>query len=111
MSRCRLYLVLLACPLGSPAAQEFRPSEASEFQRPLGFSSQSDLARPVETSRDASGNGVAIRRGQASALAPGNMLNVTVQGSGNTVVVNSSQVNSGASSAILVLNGQLGLGG
>ena len=110
MLRRSLCLVLLASPLAPLSAQEFRPSEAAELQRPLGFATASDAERPIDLQRDANGNRVAVRRGAASAMASGNVLNVTVEGSGNSVTVNSSQVNSGASQALLVLNGRLDLG-
>lgn len=107
--RRRLSALTLLLLCGPAAAQEFAPSELAELQRPLGFASHSDTWRPVSGQRDRAGNRVSVRRGAASALAAGNLLNVSVQGSGNTVVVTSEQSNSGNSQATLVLNGAVDL--
>ncbi|MFO1069562.1 MAG: hypothetical protein U1E14_13670 [Geminicoccaceae bacterium] len=108
MPRLRPALVLLLL-CGPAAAQEFAPSELGEMQRPLGFAAQADLWRPIAGQRDRNGNRTSVRRGQASALAAGNVLNVSVQGSGNTVVVTSEQTSKGSNQATLVLNGSLDL--
>ncbi len=43
--------------------------------------------------------------GSASATAIGNMIKIDVNGTGNTVVLNSTQINNGSVSASAVLNG------
>ena len=49
--------------------------------------------------------------GQGTATAVGNNLVVSVQGSNNTVIVNSTQTNTGAITAQTVLNGKVNLDG
>ena len=56
-----------------------------------------------------SSGGSASSYGQATAI--GNNLNVEVSGSYNTVIVNSTQTNTGAISATTVLNGKVNLDG
>jgi holdfast attachment protein HfaA len=58
------------------------------------------------TTTAGAGNGSS---GNASATAIGNNLSVQVQGSWNTVIVNSSQKNTGDQNATASLNGQLKL--
>lgn len=109
----------------------------SAFNAGYGLSS-GELSRPVNVSRraDGSGNTVVVdgvtrigddqsvfytRRtggagdnyggvgGRGTATAVGNNLVVSVQGSNNTVVVNSTQINNGAVTAKTVLNGKVNL--
>jgi holdfast attachment protein HfaA len=82
------------------------------MQSPAGsiFSNLSNLG----VSSSASGAGTATSSssgGAGSATAIGNNLNVVVTGDYNTVIVNSSQTNTGAVSATTVLNGKVNLDG
>jgi holdfast attachment protein HfaA len=76
------------------------------MQSPAG-SIFSNLASSGVSSSSASGYGGVVASGQAVAI--GNNLNVSVNGAYNTVIVNSSQTNTGAVSASTVLNGKVNL--
>ncbi len=123
---------------GAAAAQS--NGGGSAFNAGYGMSS-GELSRQVNVSRavDASGNHVVVdgvtrvgddqsvfysrRTGGAgdtyggvgalgaAATAVGNNLVVSVQGSNNTVVVNSTQINNGAVTAKTVLNGKVDIDG
>lgn len=114
----------------SPAAQS-----SGEFERPFGFSYGQEQQSFDANTRDVSGNRVIIDgrimtgmdqsslstssasaggwsqatagAGYASGQAIGNQLNVITQGSWNTVIVNSTQTNTGNQTA--VLNGKIDL--
>lgn len=114
----------------SPAAQV-----SGEFERPYGFSYGQEQQSFDANTRDASGNRVILDgrimtgmdqsslstssasaggwsqatggAGYASGSAVGNQLNVITQGSWNTVIVNSTQINNGDQTT--VLNGKLDL--
>lgn len=70
-----------------------------------GASSYASSQSGVASSASSSGQGSAGSIGGATAI--GNNLNVVVQGSNNTVVVNSTQTNNGKVTAGTVLNGSL----
>lgn len=106
MSWFRLFLL---CTLAAPAQAQFlERSPLDRLEQPIGFADRRDVVRPIAGRRDAARNRV-VTRGSAAA-AVGNMLNVSVDGHGNTVVVNADQRNSGDQRATLVLNGRLDLG-
>ncbi len=114
----------------SPAAQV-----SGEFERPFGYGYGEEQAAFDANTRDASGNRVIIDgrimtgmdqsslstssasaggwsqatagAGYSSGQAIGNQLNVITQGSWNTVIVNSTQTNTGNQTA--VLNGKIDL--
>ncbi|NBC94750.1 MAG: hypothetical protein GVY27_00165 [Deinococcus-Thermus bacterium] len=105
-----LVRLALSCALAAPAhAQLLERSPIDRLERPIGFADRRDVVRPIAGRRDAARNRV-VSRGSAAAAAVGNMVNVSVDGHGNTVVVNADQRNSGDQRATLVLNGQLDLG-
>ncbi|WOR15490.1 holdfast anchoring protein HfaA [Hyphomonas sp. FCG-A18] len=116
--------LLLAAPASAQAA-----SYASEFERPYGFG-YGEEQRPYEAnSRDRLGNRVIINGlieggtglgtglhtgwGQTegasgmlgSGTAVGNQLNVITNGSNNTIIIDSTQINNGDQT--VVLNGEL----
>lgn len=130
-------IVLLAFPplpafaqTGGSAAQS-----SGEFERPFGFSYGQEQQSYDANTRDASGNRVIIDgrimtgmdqsslstssasagawsqsyagAGYATGSAVGNQLNVITQGSWNTVIVNSTQINNGNQTT--VLNGKIDL--
>ena len=127
-------ILLLSFPAlaqtSSPAAQV-----SGEFERPYGFSYGEESQSYDANTRDASGNRVildgriqtgmdqsSLSRSSASAgawsqasagagystgTAVGNQLNVITQGSWNTVIVNSTQINNGNQTT--VLNGKIDL--
>lgn len=70
-----------------------------------GASSYSSSQSGVSSSSSSSGQGGIGSIGGATAI--GNNLNVVVQGNNNTVVVNSTQTNTGKVTAGTVLNGSL----
>jgi holdfast attachment protein HfaA len=114
----------------SPAAQA-----SGEFERPYGYGYGQEQAAFDANTRDASGNRVILDgrimtgmdqsslstssgsaggwsqatagAGYSSGQAIGNQLNVITQGSWNTVIVNSTQINNGDQTT--VLNGKLDL--
>jgi holdfast attachment protein HfaA len=106
---------------GTPAAAQSAPTDRPRvFETPLGLDSRAITSRPIGPRRDgrfnrtrtlganAAGRGTGARIG-ASATAIGNNITVITQGSGNTVIVNADQTNTGSQSAIVVLNGRLNL--
>lgn len=127
-------IALLSLPAfaqtSSPAAQV-----SGEFERPYGYGYGQEQAAFDANTRDASGNRVIIDgrimtgmdqsslstssasaggwsqatagAGYSSGQAIGNQLNVITQGSWNTVIVNSTQTNTGNQTA--VLNGKIDL--
>ena len=127
-------IALLSLPAfaqtSSPAAQV-----SGEFERPFGYGYGEEQAAFDANTRDASGNRVIIDgrimtgmdqsslstssasaggwsqatagAGYSSGQAIGNQLNVITQGSWNTVIVNSTQTNTGNQTA--VLNGKIDL--
>ena len=132
----RPVLLLAAAALPATAAAQSNGG-GSAYNAGYGFGS-GELSRPVNVSRraDSSGNTVVVdgvtkigddqsvfysRRtggagdsfggvgGLGTATAVGNNLVVSVQGSNNTVIVNSSQINNGAVTAQTVLNGKVNL--
>ena len=70
------------------------------------YSSQSGGAASAYAGAGASSNGGTTIGG---STAIGNQLNVVVQGSRNTVIVNSTQTNTGAINAGTALNGNINL--
>lgn len=133
-------LVATTLALGvSTAAQAQSSNSGSGFNAGYG-SGSGEFSRGINVSRasDANGNTVIVdgvtrtgddqsvfysrRTGGSSdtysgvgatgyGTAIGNNLTVSVQGSNNTVVVNSTQVNNGTVSATTVLNGQVNIDG
>lgn len=114
-----------------PAATAQEASSLAEFERPYGFGYGQE-ERPFDArTRDANGNrivvnglieggtglglGLTTRWGQTdgaagmlgSGTAIGNQLNVITYGSNNTIIVDSTQINSGDQT--VVLNGELDL--
>ena len=115
----------------APKAQAQAASTVSEFERPYGFSYGQE-SRPYSAhSRDVANNRVIINGlinggtglgtglytswGQTdgaagmigTGTAVGNQLNVITNGSNNTVIIDSTQINNGDQS--VVLNGELDL--
>lgn len=93
----------------SGAAQAFEPSEYDRMSRPVGFDDdRRDPQRPIGfTRRDANDNRVHVTG--ASSLAAGNLIAVTVEGSGNVVKIDADQDNSGDVESKLILNGNINL--
>lgn len=134
----RVFRPLLLLAAAAPAAAAAQSNGGgSAYNAGYGLSS-GQLSRPVNVSRraDGSGNTVVVdgvtrigddqsvfysRRtggagdsyggvgGLGTATAVGNNLVVSVQGSNNTVIVNSTQTNNGAITAKTVLNGKVNL--
>ncbi len=122
----------------APAAFAQSSGSGSQFNAGYGWSS-GQMANPVNVSRtyDSSGNHVIVDgvtqtgsdqsvfysrqtagagdsysgAGALGGTAIGNNLVVSVQGSNNTVVVNSTQTNNAPVTATTVLNGQVNLDG
>ena len=133
-----LGLVALAMP-GTACAQSAGSSGAGQFQAGYGGSRYTTARAVSGSTRDANGNRIVvdgiIQAGASSysatsggvsagysgagssggsgaiggSTAIGNSLNVVVQGNHNTVVVNSSQTNTGDITAGTALNGTLNL--
>lgn len=126
--------VLAALPAGSAVAQSTGSAGAGQFQAGYGASRYTTAQASRGTTRDANGNrlvvdgiiqqnGSAYSRSDSSSssshfsggvgsgtniggsTAIGNNLNVVVQGNRNTVVVNSTQTNTGDINAGTTLNG------
>lgn len=130
-----LALAALAAPAGPALAQSSGSAGAAPFQAGYGGSRYTTAQAQTGSTRDANGNrlvvngliqagassyssasgGVSTRYSGAGgsaisgASAIGNSLNVVVQGSNNTVIVNSNQTNTGDVTAGTVLNGALRL--
>ena len=130
-------ILLLAFPAFPAFAQTPSPAAqvSGEFERPYGYGYGQEQAAFDANTRDASGNRVILDgrimtgmdqsslstssgsaggwsqatagAGYASGQAIGNQLNVITQGSWNTVIVNSTQINNGDQTT--VLNGKLDL--
>jgi len=137
MSLFRLKTVLILAVLGLPtaaAAQSTGSSGAATYQAGYGGARYTTASPQTGSTRDASGNRLIVNGliqngastyssasggvsssysgagGQTTiggASAIGNSLNVVVQGSHNTVIVNSTQTNNGAVTAGTALNGTL----
>lgn len=116
----------------TPAADAQEASSVSQFERPYGYGF-GDESRPFDAgSRDINGNRVIVNGrimtgtstlsgdlntmwGQTegasgmlgSSSAIGNQLNVITNGSWNTIIIDSTQINNGDQTAIL--NGELDL--
>lgn len=114
--------------LGVVMASNAGASSLGSFDNSASFNAQMGNTAVDASLRDANGNLVVVNgvMGQsnvnqvsgasqsgagtgAAATAIGNSLNVQVQGSWNTVIVNSTQKNSGDQNATASLNGQLKL--
>jgi holdfast attachment protein HfaA len=115
-------LVSAAVLAAAPAAAQSRAGYANEFSRPYGMN-PGDESRPYDArTRDLNGNRVIVdgrivvgddlsslplglyNSGNGlglSGYAIGNQLNVTTQGSFNTVIVNSTQINNGDQTVII----------
>ena len=119
----RLFILSGLCVLaltGNAAADPWATS-ASEFSNGYGMDGDS-FANPIQTAtRDANGNRLIVNGqimtnttltggisdgfssgvgGSASSQAIGNQLNVVTQGNWNTVIIDSTQTNSGDISAV-----------
>ncbi len=127
--------ISLIVGVGATAAQSSGSAGAAQFQAGYGGSRYTTAQNATGSTRDANGNrlivdgiiqagassyssssaGVSaghVGSGQggtniAGATAIGNNLNVVVQGSRNTVIVNSTQTNTGNVTAGTALNGSL----
>ena len=132
-------LIVLALAASSAAAQVSGSASMAQFQNGYGGARQSVTTAQTGSTRDQNGNrlivdgiiqsgasaysqssgGVASAysgagngsTGIAGATAIGNSLNVVVQGSRNTVIINSRQTNTGDVTAGTALNGTLNLDG
>lgn len=124
-------LIAAASAAFAPGANAQAASSMSQFERPWGFATGEESRPFTATSRDASNNRVVINGlinggtglgtslytswGQTegapgmlgSGTAIGNQLNVVTNGSYNTVIIDSTQINNGDQS--VVLNGELDL--
>lgn len=128
-----LIVVVLALPTAA-AAQSAGSSGAATYQAGYGGARYTTASPQTGSTRDANGNRLIVNgliQNGASAYASasggvsssysgagglnaiggasaiGNSLNVVVQGSHNTVIVNSTQTNNGAITAGTALNGTL----
>ena len=127
--------ISLIAGVGATAAQSSGSAGAAQFQAGYGASRYTTAQNATGSTRDANGNrlivdgiiqagassyssssaGVSaghVGSGQggsniAGATAIGNNLNVVVQGNRNTVIVNSTQTNTGNVTAGTALNGSL----
>lgn len=119
-----LALAMAGLLAATPATAQSRPGYANEFSRPYGLN-PGDETRPYDArTRDLNGNRVIIDGRivvgddlstlpgglynssggmgfSGTGYAIGNQLNVTTQGSFNTVIVNSTQVNNGDQTVII----------
>jgi len=127
--------ISLIVGVGAVAAQSSGSAGAAQFQAGYGGSRYTTAQNATGSTRDANGNrlivdgiiqagassyssssaGVSAGHGNSSsggtniggATAIGNNLNVVVQGNRNTVIVNSTQTNTGNVTAGTALNGSL----
>jgi len=119
---------------GAASAQSTGSSGAAQFQAGYGAARYTTARPTTGSTRDANGNRLIVdgliqagasayssssggasssysgAGGLSGATAIGNSLNVVVQGNWNTVIVNSTQTNTGDISAGSELNGALNLG-
>ena len=124
--------IMLASLMAAPAASAQEATSLSEFERPYGFA-PGEESQPFDAqTRDSTGNRVIVNGrfindsstlngglytgwGQTSGAsgllgsgsAIGNQLNVVTNGSFNTVIIDSTQINNGDQS--VYLNGELDL--
>ena len=122
----------LACLMAAPAATAQEAGYLAEFERPYGFA-YGEESQPYDAqTRDSAGNRVIVngriindtstlsgglhtgwgQTGGASGMlgtgtAIGNQLNVVTNGSFNTVIIDSTQINNGDQT--VYLNGELDL--
>lgn len=95
---------LLAASLSCIAqAQTMEESLSVTFEAPFGMKDAGDMDLVVNGKRDSSLNKVitATPGWGFSATTIGNLVNVTTQGSNNTVVINASQTNKGFQQSII----------
>ena len=107
--------------LAMAAISEASTSDYGVFTSSAGFDNDArHMIDPIGSARDDNGNltinsGVRSGGGLASncglsSTAIGNMVSVTVDGSYNTIILNSNQINNGSVSATTSLNGSLKFG-
>ncbi|MBC7512815.1 MAG: hypothetical protein H7234_00070 [Herminiimonas sp.] len=98
-----LLLSSLASTSGLTTAQTMEDSSSLTFEAPFGMHDAGDGDVMVNGTRDSALNKVvsASPGWGFSATAMGNLVNVVTQGSNNTVLVNTSQINKGSQQAIL----------
>lgn len=91
------------------SAQMLEPSHHDRMERPIGFGpDRRDPTRPIGyTRRDENFNRVRVIG--VNSLAAGNIISVNVEGSGNTVIVEADQDNSGDIENNTYLNGDINL--
>jgi hypothetical protein len=92
----------LGCLTQNARAQTFE-GNVSGFETPLGMNSVTDIDNPVSARRDSNFNRTVVEApGMGfAATAIGNLISVENQGSNNTIIINATQVNSGAQNATL----------
>lgn len=121
----------LVCLMIASAANAQEASSVSEFERPYGFGFGEETRPFSAGTRDINGNRVIVNgrildgsstlggglntiwgqtsgaSGMLGSSAIGNQLNVITNGSWNTIIIDSTQINNGDQTAIL--NGELDL--
>ena len=99
----RILLLSIASTCGLTAAQTMEDSSSLTFEAPFGMHDAGDADLMANGTRDSALNKVvsASPGWGFSATAMGNLVNVVTQGSNNTVLVNTSQINKGSQQAIL----------
>ena len=96
-------LLAIAVAPGLTVAQTMEESSSLGFEAPFGMQHAGNMELMADGSRDSALNKVvsASPGWSLSATAIGNLVNVFTQGSNNTVVLNTSQINKGAQQATL----------
>ena len=98
-----LLAIVIATAPCMAAAQTMEDSSSLGFEAPFGMQHAGNMELVVNGSRDSALNKVvsASPGWGFSATAIGNLVNVVTQGSNNTVVLNTSQINRGSQQATL----------
>lgn len=98
-----LLLMIVATAPWLAAAQTMEESSSLGFEAPFGMQHAGDMELMANGTRDSALNKVvsASPGWGFSATAIGNLVNVVTQGSNNTVVLNTNQINKGSQQATL----------
>lgn len=98
-----LMLLVLAATSCQASAQTMEDSSSLTFEAPFGMHDAGDMDLMANGTRDSALNKVVTSAPGwgFTATAIGNLVNVVTQGSNNTVVLNTNQVNKGSQQAVL----------
>ena len=98
-----LMLLVLAATSCQASAQTMEDSSSLTFEAPFGMHDAGDMDLMANGTRDSALNKVVTSAPGwgFTATAIGNLVNVVTQGSNNTVVLNTNQINKGSQQAVL----------